>query len=104
MRLLLSTLLLAALGLVSCAAPKHATNAVPPAAVTSPPATAVPVESNPPGDIPDSQAFVDYRSAPRRYHLQVPEGWARPEPPSPVVFADKLASLRVPIGSASRSP
>jgi hypothetical protein len=33
-------------------------------------------EKNPPGDIPDNQVFVEYRS-PLGFAIKVPEGWAR---------------------------
>ena len=39
--------------------------------------TPVAPEKNPPGDIPDTQVFVEYRSAGGGYQLEVPEGWAR---------------------------
>src|SRR5207237_1294507 len=82
----------------------HATVVTPsaaPSASATPAETAVAVESNPPGDIPDSQAFVDYRSTAGGYHLQVPEGWARTERSASVTFADKLHSVAVDIESAS---
>lgn len=44
-------------------------------------------EKNPPGDIPDNQAFVDYTS-PLSFSIKVPEGWARREQASNVVFSD----------------
>ncbi len=34
-------------------------------------------ESNPPGDIPDQQVFVDYTTADGKVTVKVPEGWAR---------------------------
>lgn len=36
----------------------------------------LPPETHPPGDIPDSQAFITYTS-PAGFHLEVPEGWAQ---------------------------
>lgn len=59
------------------------------------------VEQNPPGDIPDSQQFVEYSSATGGYHLKVPEGWARTEQGSSVMFADKLNAVRVDVEAAS---
>lgn len=38
--------------------------------------TPLPPETHPPGDIPDSQAFITF-SSPAGFHLQVPEGWAQ---------------------------
>src|SRR5437764_1436783 len=78
-----------------------ATSSAPPSASVAPVESAAPVENNPPGDIPDTQAFVDYRSTAGGYHLQVPEGWARSEKGSSVIFADKLHSVGVDIERAS---
>jgi len=36
----------------------------------------LPPLKNPPGDIPDDPAFVEYRS-PRGFALKTPEGWSR---------------------------
>jgi hypothetical protein len=55
----------------------------------------VPVESNPPGDIPDNLAFVPYRSASGRYALTYPEGWTRSEAGARASFADKLNGIAV---------
>ena len=38
----------------------------------------VAAEKNPPGDVPDNQVFIDYRS-PLGFNIKVPEGWARRE-------------------------
>lgn len=71
-----------------------------PAGATAPPATsgagqaAVPVESNPPGDIPDNVAFVDYRNAAGGYAFTYPEGWARTEDGTAVTFTDKLNGIQ----------
>ena len=94
------------LAVVGCAKPattaRGSRPASPSAAATPAPSeSAVPVESNPPGDIPDTQAFIDYRSSAGGYHLPVPEGWARSEKGSSVVFSDKLHSITVDITSAS---
>jgi len=57
-------------------------------------------EKNPPGDIPDNQVFIEYRS-PLGFKIKVPEGWARRESSDGVTFNDKyntialLASQRV---------
>ncbi len=53
----------------------------------------VPVESNPPGDIPDNVAFVAYRNAQGRYGFTFPEGWARSERGPAVTFTDKLNGI-----------
>jgi hypothetical protein len=48
-------------------------------------------EVNPPGDIPDSQAYVRFFAA--SYTLQVPEGWARTMRGRSVTFRDKFDGL-----------
>src|SRR4051812_29355965 len=52
-------------------------------------------ESSPPGDIPDNQAFVAYRSAGGGFSVKVPEGWSRIEKGGTVTFTDKLNSIGV---------
>lgn len=56
------------------------------------------------GDIPDTQAFVTYSSAPGRYQLKAPEGWARTVNGKGVSFIDKLDGVEVSITDASASP
>ena len=51
-------------------------------------------EKNPPGDIPDNQAFVAFKS-PLGFSIKVPEGWARRESPIAVSFSDKYNALQV---------
>ncbi len=60
-------------------------------------------ETNPPGDIPDTQAFVTYTS-PQGFHLEVPEGWARSENGQGVHFADKYGSVDVQVSTAQNAP
>lgn len=55
---------------------------------------AVAPEKNPPGDIPDTQAFVTY-NAESGYSLKVPEGWARSNLRNGVSFVDKLDGVLV---------
>ena len=57
---------------------------------------AVAPEKNPPGDIPDSQVFVDYRSK-LGFSIKAPEGWSRNERTDGVHFADKFGALDVSI-------
>lgn len=68
------------------ASPAHAEKAVAP-------------EKNPPGDIPDTQVFITYRSA-AGYALKVPEGWARSEKGADVRFVDKLDAVQVRLSQA----
>ena len=75
------------------ASPAGATaSAAPPSAPGSTQAP-VPVESNPPGDIPDNVAFVAYRNAAGQYGFTFPEGWARSERGPAVTFTDKLNGI-----------
>lgn len=50
---------------------------------------AVAPEKNPPGDIPDTQVFIDYTST-SGFTLKVPEGWARTDTSDGASFVDKL--------------
>ncbi len=61
------------------------------------PEPAVPVESNPPGDIPDSIAFVPFRTK-GGVTVSTPEGWARTTTGNSVTFTDKLNTVRVSWG------
>ena len=89
--------------LLTVAAPLSAT-----AQPTSPAALAgrqapLPPLANPPGDIPDSQAFVAYRS-PLGFSVKAPEGWSRREQPNGVSFTDKYGSLSVELTDTSAPP
>lgn len=61
-------------------------------------------EQNPPGDIPDNQAFVPYTSADGGYTIAMPEGWARTENGPNVIFADKLHTFTVEVTCAPAAP
>lgn len=61
-------------------------------------------EKNPPGDIPDNQAFVKYASSQGGYELEVPEGWARKENGKNVTFTDKLDGFSVHISGITQKP
>jgi hypothetical protein len=64
----------------------------------------VPIESNPPGDIPDNLAFVRYSNASGGYTFTHPEGWARTEKGSRVRFTDKLNGVSLESGKAIAAP
>ena len=49
-------------------------------------------EKNPPGDIPDNQVFIEYKS-PLGFKIKVPEGWARRETTDGVTFNDKYNTI-----------
>jgi hypothetical protein len=62
-----------------------------------------PVEKNPPGDIPDNQVFVLYRS-PLGFSIKVPEGWARRETAGSVTFADKYNVVGIIVSPRAQPP
>ena len=64
---------------------------------------AVAPERNPPGDIPDNQAFVTYVS-PLGFAMKVPEGWARKETPAGASFADKFGRIEIMLADAPEPP
>ena len=57
---------------------------------------------NPPGDIPDNQAFVTYRAP--AYSVQVPEGWQRTVSSTAVRFSDKYNSIDAAVGVSAKAP
>jgi hypothetical protein len=104
------------LGACSTAAPAGGA-AVPPSApatgqaATSPAATStgtvavqkpVPPETNPPGDIPDNQAFVAYQTPVAT--VKTPEGWSRRNGASSVMFTDKLNTIELTWTDAPAAP
>jgi hypothetical protein len=52
-------------------------------------------ESNPPGDIPDTQVFVPFTPPKGLFTVSVPEGWARTDDGSATTFTDKLNAVRI---------
>jgi hypothetical protein len=68
--------------------PAAGSSASQPASPTQPVA-----ESNPPGGIPDNQAFVIYTAADRWYTVKYPEGWERTDSGPDVMFSDKFNSM-----------
>ncbi len=60
-------------------------------------------EKNPPGDIPDNQAFISFKS-PLGFAIKVPEGWARQELPGGVNFSDKYNALEVSLQPLAAAP
>lgn len=92
---------------ISCAAtPSAAPLSTSP--VTSAPAipteAAIAPEVNPPGDIPDNQAFVTFTSADGGYSIAMPEGWARQESGPNVTFTDKLHRFSVEETCSAAAP
>jgi hypothetical protein len=52
-------------------------------------------ESLPPGDIPDTIAYVPYTLPGHGLTFSTPEGWSRRSAPAGVLFTDKLNEIRV---------
>ncbi len=61
-------------------------------------------EANPPGDIPDNQAFVPFSPPAGGYSVKIPEGWARVSGGTTTSFTDKLNSIQVSTASAATAP
>ncbi|MFI6051359.1 hypothetical protein ACIBCO_14875 [Streptomyces violascens] len=66
--------------------------------------TPAPTESNPPGDIPDNQAFVVYHPPAGGFTVKVPEGWAQSAQGGTTVFTDKLNRIEIATASAATAP
>ncbi|WP_445529160.1 hypothetical protein [Streptomyces cyslabdanicus] len=65
-------------------------------------AAPAPTESNPPGDIPDNQAFVAYQGS--GFTVKVPEGWARTTQGTTTVFTDKLNTVQITAVNTAGAP
>jgi hypothetical protein len=89
--------------LVGCGSGSSTSTQGPGGGSTSVPGAVQP-ETNPPGDIPDNQVFVSYRSDAGGYSLDVPEGWARTQSGPNVSFIDKLNSIAVEISASAEAP
>jgi hypothetical protein len=72
-------------------APRHS----PAGAPTGTPASSAAIETNPGGDIPDSQAYVSFTVPSGAFSVKVPEGWARTEQAGATIFTDKLNLIRL---------
>lgn len=68
------------------------------------PEPAVPTESSPPGDIPDSIAFVPYTAKAGGVTVSTPEGWARTTTSSGVSFTDKLNTVQLGWAKTTKAP
>ena len=60
--------------------------------------------ANPPGDIPDNQAFVAFSPAGGGYSVKVPEGWSRASTGGTTSFTDKLNKVEVAAVAAPTQP
>ena len=72
--------------------------------VSQPPTTTGSPEINPPGDIPDNQAFVPFSPQGQSFTVSVPEGWARTGAPTLTTFTDKLNSVTIEAKKATTAP
>jgi hypothetical protein len=95
-----ATVLLAAAG---CTPPPGAAGPTE-LAVTSSTEAPVAAETNPPGDIPDSQVFVAYRDPLGQFQVDAPEGWARSATAAGVEFTDKLDGESIEVAPAGTAP
>lgn len=57
-----------------------------------------------PGDIPDDQAFVAYRSSDGSFTVDVPEGWARTASGDAVTFTDKYNAITITSTAGGSAP
>src|SRR5271157_3211317 len=57
-------------------------------------------EKNPPGDIPDNQVFLEYRSR-LGFVMKVPEGWARQQTSDRATFSDKYNTIALAVSQHS---
>lgn len=66
--------------------------------------TAVPLEKNPPGDIPDNVAYVPYTNTAGKYSFTHPEGWAENTKGTSVTFTDKLNGVQANPAQLTAAP
>ncbi|MFF3462675.1 hypothetical protein [Streptomyces sp. NPDC002619] len=72
---------------------------------TAPSSPAAPAtESNPPGDIPDNQAYVAFAPSGGGFSVKVPEGWARTGKGTVTSFTDKLNRVELAPVTAASAP
>ena len=62
---------------------------------------ALPVVKGQPGDIPDTQLFIKFRSASGGYSVEAPEGWARTENGGSVEFTDHFDGEQVSVSAGA---
>ena len=107
--------LLAALAACGGSKPGAAPSSAPPSTSPATSAASVPaspppsekaatVDSAAPGDIPDTQAFVAFRSDAGHFTLQVPEGWAQQAGTAGVTFTSTVNAISVVWKTAPAAP
>lgn len=89
---------------VGSVSPSTSTGTSAPGSPGSAPPGAARVENNPPGDIPDNAAYVPYQNSSGHYSFVHPEGWARTENGSSVMFTDKLNGISAAAVAAATTP
>ncbi len=77
-----------------------------PAGTSAKPTPESPVapETNPAGDISDTQAFITFVAAQGNYSLEIPEGWARTTHGSDVRFVNKFDGVSVTLKPTVAAP
>jgi len=94
----------AILAACSGTASNASSSGVPAAGVAPSQSVAGAAGANPPGDIPDNQAFVAFSPAGGGYSVKVPEGWSRTSTGSATSFTDKLNNIEVAAVAAPTQP
>lgn len=61
-------------------------------------------ETNPAGDIPDTQAYVPFTPPTGLFTVSVPEGWARSTDGAATIFTDKLNTVRIETRPRATAP
>jgi hypothetical protein len=59
---------------------------------------------NPPGDIPDTQAYVAYTMPSNAFKVKAPEGWSRADAGTAVTFSSHYNTMRLETVSAGSAP
>jgi hypothetical protein len=97
------TALLAACGTATSSTSTTASGVASTSSATTGSATAVTIapETNAPGDIPDTTAYVPYSNVPGRYTFSHPEGWALTAQGTSVSFTDKYNGASASVGTAT---
>lgn len=84
-------------------APSHSSSGGPrPASASGTSSAPRQIEVNPPGDIPDNQAFVPYQGT--GFSVTVPEGWAQSSNPAGITFADKYNNIVISTAATATAP
>lgn len=73
-------------------------------AVSSGTVTSAAPESNPVGDIPDTQAFVPFTPPGDLFTVSVPEAWARTTDGAATIFTDKANTVRIETAVRADAP